>query len=75
MPMPAPPMMKPGISAVQDELAVTAVIASSEPLTSSRPPPSSNRTGTRTLRRPAIGATMNESSVIGRKRRPACSAS
>ncbi len=37
------------------------------------PIPSSARTGTRTERRPAIGATMNESSVIGRKRSPASS--
>ena len=53
-----------------------AVIASSPPLDAATgPPPSSSRTGTRTLSLPANGATTNDSSVIGRKRRPACSGS
>ena len=35
----------------------------------------SNLIGMRTLRRPEIGATTNEISVMGRKRSPACSGS
>ena len=59
------------MSVVHPEVEVIAVIASRPPPTTSSPAPSSRRTGTRTLSRPAIGATANDSSVTGRKRSPA----
>ena len=70
-PTPAPARMKPGISTVQVEAASIVVIASRPRPISARPEPSSRRTGMRTLSRPAIGATMNDSSVVGRNRSPA----
>ncbi len=56
---------------VQCELASMVVIASRPTPTSTRPDPSSRRTGTRTLSLPAMGATAKESRVVGRKRSPA----
>ena len=72
-PTPAPASRNPGISVVQPEPGSTAVIASSPAPTRIKPAPSRRRTGTRTLRRPEIGATTKETSVTGKKRRPACS--
>ena len=47
---------------------------SSSPADTSRSPrPSSTRIGTVLDSRPEIGATTNEVTVMGRKRRPACS--
>ena len=74
MPMPAPASTKPGISAVQPELASIAVIAEQagadeqQPASRAAAGPAPSPTAF-----PEIGATKNESSVIGRKRRPACS--
>ena len=73
-PMPAPASTKPGISTVQVEEASTVVIASRPMPDSSRPEPSSRRTGTRTLSLPAIGATMNDSRVVGQEAQPGLAA-
>ena len=68
-----PASTKPGISTVQAEVEVSARHRQQATRDSSRPTPSSRRTGMRTLSLPDIGATKNNSSVVGRKRRPACS--
>ena len=52
---------------------LTPVISASETATQASPPPISSRTGTCAVSFPEIGATKNASSVIGRKRSPACS--
>ena len=72
-PTPAPASRKPGTSTVQLEAASMLVIVSRPIPISVSPEPSSRRTGMRTLSLPAIGATMNDTSVVGRKRSPACS--
>ncbi len=75
MPMPAPASTKPGISVVHPEFASIAVMLRRPPLTSRRPEPISSLIGTETESLPEIGATTNDTKVIGRKRRPACSGS
>ena len=73
-PMPAPASTKPGISTVQVELASTAVIVSRPTPTRIRPAAEQQPHGhAHASGAPTIGATKNDSSVIGRKRRPACS--
>jgi hypothetical protein len=72
-PTPAPATRKPASSAVQSEFTVRPCMRSSPAETSTSPTPISARTGTVLDSRPAIGATKNDISVIGRKRRPASS--
>ena len=72
-PIPTPQSRKPGSSVVHAESTVTPCMSSSPTPTSVRPPPRKPRTGRRSESFPAIGATTNDSSVIGRKRTPASS--
>ena len=66
-----PPTMKPGSRCVQRDDGVSPCISRSAAPTSDMPTPKRMRTGMRVDSRPAIGATTNESSESGRKRRPA----
>ena len=75
IPMPTPASRNPGSSAVHSESAVSPPISSSAMPTSRRPVPSRKRTGMRAESCPEIGATKNETSVRGMKRRPASSGS
>ncbi len=72
-PIPIPPTMKPASSTVQCELVFTWAISAIESATIASPPPIRSRTGAYAVSLPAIGAVKKASSVIGRKRRPACS--
>ena len=73
-PMPPPAIMKPASSAVQSSPASRPPISSRPVPTSASPPPMNQRTPTRSASCREIGATTNESSVTGMKRRPDSSA-
>ena len=73
IPIPSPPIRKPGNSAVHAEEASSLPISSSATPTRASPTPRSRRIGTREDSLPATGATKKETTVSGRKRRPACS--
>ena len=70
---PTPATMKPSSSAVHSDDADSPRMSSRATPTRAMPPPMRARIGTRADRRPAIGATKNDSSERGRKRTPACS--
>ena len=69
-PMPAPAMRKPARSAVQSSPGWRPRMSSRPIPTHASPPPMNQRMPTRSANLPEIGATMNDSSVTGRKRRP-----
>ena len=73
-PMPPPATMKPASSAVHSSAGPIVRISSSPRPTSASPPAMNQRTPKRCASLPETGATRNESSVTGRKRRPASSA-
>ena len=73
-PMPAPASTKPGISTVQSELGVDGGHRQQAGADEQQADAEQQAHGhAHADSRPAIGATKNDSSVIGRKRRPACS--
>ncbi len=73
MPTPIPVRMNPGSSVVQPLSRLIPDISARPTPTRIIPLPMSARAGTRFSARPAIGATTNESTVKGRKRKPAWS--
>ena len=72
-PTPTPAMRNPGSRTVQAESASSRASSSSAIPIRNSPPLIMIRTGTVEDSLPAIGATKNDTSVVGRKRRPACS--
>ena len=72
IPMPAPASRNPGRSCVQPDPGVVVAINRSPSATRPESDGSSgNGSGLLTVRRPAMGATKNDITVIGRNRTPA----
>ena len=70
MPIPMPPITKPGIRLVQFEPTLMRLIDHIAIAFSASPAPIRIRIGMRVESRPAIGAATNETRLSGRKRRP-----